>query len=140
MSSQFPPKPRRAAGRWIIALRFAICVLLSVFLTELVISAWLSFLGVVYSVLADGFTPNSPVKDCHQPEEGGGPQKSVADPRELGAADAVPVTFKYPGESSRACSHLVLAMLAVMPAVAIILDSRDFAVRKLAGVARGSRR
>lgn len=141
MASQ-QPKSARMGVRVFTVVMFAVVywLLLSGNPTSRT-SIMLGMIGVLYTVFADAFTPDSSVKATTNDEqtEDYDSAEHVAMPQKPVVA-TVPASLKPESETSKASIPLTLVMLVVVPAVAIALDVRDLAVRNASGAVKKSRR
>jgi hypothetical protein len=107
---------------------------------EIHTSVLLGAIGVVYTLFADVFTPESSgtatIDDG--PTEDDEPAEIVAMPAKPLVA-AVPASLKPASETSKVGIPLTPVVLLIVPVVAIVLDLRDLAVRNWRGASRKSR-
>lgn len=140
MASQQPK-----GARWMVR-GFSFALTLGIYwrlfeIEELRTSILVGSVGVVYSLLADGFTPSSSgsaATDNEAPESGES-TKAVAEP-DKPTATADSVSLKPRSEAPRVDSPLTLLLLLIAPVVALVLDVRDLGIRHWSGTPTKSRR
>lgn len=140
MASQQPKLVRRFI-RAAIVVAFALIYWLQLSISSKIhTSIMLGMIGVLYTVFADEFTPDSSgkAKIDLEPTEDDDSTETVAMPEKPVVA-AVPASLKPGSETSKVGISLTPVVLLIVPVVAIVLDLRDLAVRNWRGASRKSR-